>query len=113
MAASRGETLKLDDIYEWVCTSTVAEIDKDMVVQGYYHIIQTGEKREYGELHLRKLHDDYHDEIVVDNNIAKGLRHELPALAQGTTTETAMVTTELTETVQDPIVSDDTPRHEE
>jgi hypothetical protein len=82
--------------------------------RGYYHyIIQTGEKREYGELHLRKLHDVYHDEIVVDNNIAMGRRHELPALAQGTTTETAMVTTELTETVQDPIVSDDTPRHEE
>jgi hypothetical protein len=52
MAAYRGETLKLDEGYEWVCTSTIAEIDKDMVVQGYYHIIQTGEKREYGELHL-------------------------------------------------------------
>jgi hypothetical protein len=49
MAASRGETLKLDDRYEWVCTYTIAEIDKDMVVQSYYHIIQTGEpeKRAY------------------------------------------------------------------
>jgi hypothetical protein len=72
MAASRGGTLKLDNRYEWVCTSTIAEIDKGIVVQGYYHIIQTGEKREYGELDLRKLHDDY--EIVVENNIAKGPR---------------------------------------
>jgi hypothetical protein len=100
MAASRGGTLKIDDGYEWVCTSTIAEIDKDMIVQGYFHIIQTGEKREYGELHLRKLHDDY--EIVVENNIAKGQRHELPAQAKGTTIETATVTEEPTGKVQDP-----------
>jgi hypothetical protein len=25
----------LDDRYEWVCTSTIAEIDKDMIVQDY------------------------------------------------------------------------------
>jgi hypothetical protein len=53
-------------------------IDKDMIVPGHYNItcIPTGEKREYGELHLRKRHDDY--EIAVENNIAKGERHDLP-----------------------------------
>jgi hypothetical protein len=34
MAASRGGTLKFDDRYEWVCTSTIAEIDKDTIVSG-------------------------------------------------------------------------------
>jgi hypothetical protein len=111
MAASRRGTLKLDHIYEWVCSSNIAEIDKDMIVQGHYHIIPMGEKREYGELHLRKLHDDY--EIVVENNTAKGQSHELPALVQGTTTETALVTDseEPTEMVQDPIVSDGTSQY--
>jgi hypothetical protein len=80
MAASRGGTLKLDDTYEWVCTSTIAEIDKDTIVQGYYHIISTGEKREYGELQLRKLHDDY--EIVMEINVAKEERHELPLVLE-------------------------------
>jgi hypothetical protein len=75
-----GEHLKLDDTYEWVCTSTIAEIDKDTIVQGYYHIISTGEKREYGELQLRKLHDDY--EIVVEINVAKEKRHELPLVLE-------------------------------
>jgi hypothetical protein len=72
MAASRGGTLKLDNRYEWVCTSTIAEIDKDTMVQGYYHIIPTGEKREYAELHFRKLHDEH--EVVVENITAKGKR---------------------------------------
>jgi hypothetical protein len=134
MAASLGGTLKLDDSFEWVCTSTLAEIDKDAIVQGYYHIIPTGEKREYGELHLRKLHDDY--KIMVENITAKGKRHELLlALKRDETilpmeikdapgkgadyieenivpdrTETATVATAPIETGQDSIVSDYTPR---
>jgi hypothetical protein len=75
-AASRGGTLELNNGFEWVCTSSIAEIDKNKVAQGCYHSTETGEKREYGELHLRKLHDDY--EIVVENIMAKGERHELP-----------------------------------
>jgi hypothetical protein len=50
---------------------------------------------------------------VVENNIAKGKCHELPALAQGATTETALVTEEPTEKMQNPIVSDGTPQYEE
>jgi hypothetical protein len=80
MAASRGGTLKLDDTYEWVCTSTIVGIDMDTIVQGYYHIIPTDEKREYGELHLRNLHDNYN--IVVENNTAKGERHDLPLVLE-------------------------------
>jgi hypothetical protein len=80
MAASRGGTLKIDDAYERVCSSTIAEIDTDTIVQDYYHIIPTGEKREYGELLLRKLHDDY--EIMMENNIAKGECHELPLVLE-------------------------------
>jgi hypothetical protein len=50
-----------------------------MLVQGFFHIISTGDKKAYGELHLRKLNDDY--EIVVEDYIAKRQRHELPAQA--------------------------------
>jgi hypothetical protein len=45
-AASRGGTLELDNGFEWVCTSSIAEIDKNKVAQGYYHFTETGEKRE-------------------------------------------------------------------
>jgi hypothetical protein len=60
-----------------------------MVIQGYYHNIQTDEKREYGEQHLWKLHYNYEImPIVVEDIIAKGQRHELPVLVQGTKRET-------------------------
>jgi nitroimidazol reductase NimA-like FMN-containing flavoprotein (pyridoxamine 5'-phosphate oxidase superfamily) len=80
-----------------------------VVIQGYYHIIQTGEKREYGELHLWKLHYDYEIvPIVMENIIAKGQRHELPVLVQGTKRETAISSMKTTEMVQDTILSKDT-----
>jgi hypothetical protein len=41
---------------------------------------ELGEKRDYGELHLRKLQNDY--EIMVENQIAKGERHELLLLTK-------------------------------
>jgi hypothetical protein len=47
--------LKIDDDHGWISTSIIAEIDKNMIVQGYFHIIPTGDKRAYGELHLRNF----------------------------------------------------------
>jgi hypothetical protein len=44
--------LKIDDDHGWISTSIIAEIDKNMIVQGYIHIIPMGDKRAYGELHL-------------------------------------------------------------
>jgi hypothetical protein len=83
-----------------------------VIVQGYFHIISTCEKREYGEVHLRKLHDDY--EIVVENTIAKGRRHEVAAMAQGSRIETALIPEEPSDKVQPcSIVSDGTPQYEE
>jgi hypothetical protein len=47
--------LKIDDDHRWISTSIIAEIDKNMIVQGYFHIIPTGDKRAYGELYLRNF----------------------------------------------------------
>jgi hypothetical protein len=55
-AASREGALKIDDNHEWVCTSIIsADINK---VQGYFHIIPSGDKRIYGDAHLWNLHKD-------------------------------------------------------
>jgi hypothetical protein len=96
-AASRGGTLELDDGFEWVCTSTIAEIHKNTVVQGYYHSTETGEKREYGELHYK---------LVVENIMAKGERHELPLALKRDATSPAMEIKEAQDGAPDRIEGD-------
>jgi hypothetical protein len=93
-AASRGGALKIDDNHEWVSTSIIsANINK---VQGYFHIIPSGDKRVYGDAHLWNLHKDNKIgpfKVVEDCTVMgpdMGQLHELLAKASMKELETAM-----------------------
>jgi hypothetical protein len=79
----RSHIGRSSDDYKWVCITDVADIHTDTTAQGYFRILSSEDKREYGDAQLYRLKNRNAGKV----DTVKEERHELTLLAERNATE--------------------------